>query len=133
MMRNCLLYQQQVEYLEQIQVIWKGVDEGWDDEEAGLSIKRSVPWYHLLSEFDDNTVKFPSISSLPRWEIRVGIDKESKLWLCQEAPPSLQAQQRFSERTKEFFAKHGIPAYLRDPPEEEVVALTSKKYLIKEK
>jgi len=129
MIKNVLTYEDQKQYLDQIELIWEGVDKSFDDEEEGLRIKESVPWYCLLRDFEDNTMMFPSITSFPRWELEIGKDKESKMPLAHLEPPATEKVEELKASLRKLLKKF-IPKgmVLRIPSDEEVNKPGNQKY-----
>jgi len=127
MVNNCLTLEGQREYKDSIQRLWKAVDLSYDNPELGYKAKCAIPWYPLMEPIEDNLYKIPEVSSLPMWEVKIGKDKESKMYLTQLDPPSIGQVETFRHGLKAFLAKLEMPPYIVYPEEEELKIPSSNK------
>jgi len=120
-MKNCLLLEKQVEYVDQIEELWSYVDLSYDDENRATELKYTIPWYKYIENIDDNIYKLPTVTSLPRWEVKIGVDKPTKMDLCFLDPPSTQNRVKLQALVDKFLEKLDLPENLIIPNEEELV------------
>jgi hypothetical protein len=130
MVENCLFLEGQRQYKEDQQRLWKAVDISIDDPKQGYLEKHSIGFYRCIEHVEDNLYKLPEVSSLPMWEVRIGIDKESKMYLTKLPTPNNMQIQSFRIDIRRFLRSIDLPNQIKYPEREELIVLSSNKCYI---
>jgi hypothetical protein len=120
-MKNYLTYEGMKRYIASMERLWKAVDITIDNPEEGLRLKREIEFYRFLEGRKDNIYTLPSVSSFPRWEVKINKDKPSKMYLCQMSPPHPITVTEFRKQFANYLDSLELPDIIELPLEEELL------------
>jgi hypothetical protein len=120
-MKNYLTYEGMKRYIASMERLWKAVDITIDNPEEGLRLKREIEFYRFLEGRKDNIYTLPSVSSFPRWEVKINKDKPSKMYLCQMSPPHPITVTEFRKQFANYLDSLDMPDIIELPLEEELL------------
>jgi hypothetical protein len=125
--KNLTLYEEQRLYVDCQD--YKG--KQWDCEYQGKldeaqDWKNKIPFSDLLygPMYQD---AWPSLNAFPFWDVRIGKDKESKMFLCDLQVPSNDLVSEYTSRLEKFLSKYA-PDTIQLPTPEQCYKPGSHKY-----
>jgi hypothetical protein len=127
-MKNVVTIDDQRQFHAQFQLLVKGLDRQIDDPQGGREILLSIPWYSIVTPYENSLGRFPSFAGLIPWRIEYGKDKESKMPMTLEPPPSAEKIQKFRETANRFLDKLKLPSLIELPRDEELEEPSDRKY-----
>jgi hypothetical protein len=131
MLKNTLLYEEQVEYEDQKETFWRFVKDHLL-EEGDLSGFRqaaaeAIPWaQHVIGKVKSDRFFVP-LRAMPFWELQLEIDKKSKMYLTELDPPSKEKIERIRPLIRAFLEKYS-PKTMRIPFHKEMRQYNRGKY-----
>jgi len=126
-MKKVRTLEEQRTFLDQVEDLVHYVDLAEEDYWKSYQFKRAIPWYSLIETLEGFEYKLPSMNGLIPWEVKIGVDKESKMPLCMKPAPSKELVEEFECELDRLFDNLELPYHLEIPTEEELVEPTSNK------
>jgi hypothetical protein len=130
--RNTLLPHEQESFLDSCETFWSYCDlqDQYDsigsDRGDAYTLKHTIAWYKFIEDTEDGLLWFPSLSPYPYWDLKVGRDKESKLYLTKLPPPGDSKVSEFRKLCTALIERYG-PSMLPDITHEECMAIGTQK------